>query len=256
MVGTCVAPGDDASNPHGGVDLGAHFGIPRVVTSQRLSGDQYGPSLTSDQLTMFTSGENMSDETDIYESQSTSMVFSTPLVVSSLADVQESYDPEVTVDGSFLLFDSPKVPEGIWYAVRSGTSYTAVQTLLAGKHGPGLADGDARLFCTDLTSHVFEEYDSSPQGVSMLRTHEKLAGYEYPSGSQNGLEVFTMKDHQLYRATRATLDDQFGAPEKLTFDAYDFSQKDDPEISSDGKTLYFSMKNPDSLGFDTYMATR
>jgi hypothetical protein len=257
VLGTCgAAANDDGGSPDGATDLGSHFGVPTILGGQRLSGDQYGPSLTSDGLKMYTSAENPAGETDIYASQSNNMVFSAPLVVASLANLEDSYDPEITVDGRIRWFDSKKSPEGIWYATRVGDNFAGVSSVLPGKRGPGLADGDARLFCNDMTTQVFEEYASSPASVMMLRTHAALMGYQYPSGSRDGLEVFTMKNHQLYRATRTTLDAQFGVPERLEFDAYDGDDKDDPEISADGKTLYFSMKTPDSLGYDTYMATR
>ena len=90
-----------------------------------------------------------------------------------------------------------------------------------------------------------------------MQMHTSLAGMTWPALSADGLEVFAVRfaDFQLFRAVRASVDDPFGPAQRYLFGtAFDNARIYDPELTSDGRTLYLSSNlggNP-----DIYMTTR
>lgn len=238
------------------------FSPPIQITGVNSTSQDYGPSLSGDSNELvFASDRGTSF--DLYRAtRMTTADFTDLAVITSLRTSSGEYDPEISANGLELYFVSSASPAGLRRSTRATLSDPwesgTIITLGAGTEGPSLGVGDMRMLI-EKSGSIQEWMRPSPQSTSwqVAQTHASLAGMKWPAFSEDGLEVFVTRKpgDELFRATRATLGEPFGTPQRYLFGtSIDNAPIYDPELSRDGRTLYLSINTGGSPGL--YVTTR
>jgi len=243
------------------------WAVPMRVAALSTAGDDFGPSLFANGLRIYVASDvaNGGSHRIYYASRASSTSAFSMLQVANELDVAgaEEYDAEVSMAGVELHFVSSANPRGIRQTSRASTTtpwtVPAMELGLTDREGPSLAVSDTRMVVSRHTTGGIEEYTRSTASSSwtLVRTHATLGGMVYPGISADGLEIYatTKNDDHLFRATRASIDDPFGTPARVLFGGgLDGGQIYDPELSSDGNTLYLAINT--GAGYDIYVTTR
>jgi Tol biopolymer transport system component len=221
------------------------FGAPELVTGLAVPGSTFGPSVSSDGLTLFFSlidgvgddgspqGPNENDE-DIFLATRTTRTsaFGPALLVEGLDDDgSEEGTPFISVDGRSLLFFSTRSGPGtlgdrdIWIATREGaTGNFGAPSVVPGINSPELdhlpwlsADGLELLFVSDRPS---------------------------PNAFSN-----------IWVTRRTSTVDPFAEPVEVE-GINTASREEGFSLSADGLTLVFSSNREGSADLDIWLATR
>jgi hypothetical protein len=135
--------------------------------------------------------------------------------------------------------------------------------------GPSLSSDGRKLYFgrgNDIwTATRSSRFGLFEQAVNLGSTVNSSSRDSVPSISLDGLSLYFgsnrsggLGDHDLYAATRATTNDDFGTPVNLGAEVNSSSLDTSPDISADGLTLLFQSPRPGGFGqfMDIYMATR
>jgi hypothetical protein len=243
------------------------WAVPAKITELSSPRDDFGPSLFANGLRIYiASDRTVLDTFKIWYAPraTTAQPFSPPAPAAELDLSGNEYDPEVSAGGLELHYGSSAAPVGVRTTSRPGTSdnWTVPPDLVgigASREGPSLALGDTRMVVSVVRTGGIEEWERATTSSPwvLLRGHPSLATLAYPGISSDGLELYAthISDGQLFRATRATTSDVFGAPQRYLFGtSIDAQPIYDPELTPDGKTMYLSID--DGSSFDIYVTTR
>jgi hypothetical protein len=257
-------PGNDAANDAGSDDalpLGP-FGPPIVVPPVQSSSQDYGPAISGDGRELLFSSDRGGDFDVYLATRMGDGTFGAPAEVTELSTALADYDAEPASSGLELYFISGQSPAGL----RRATRTTALQPwgnievigLGAGCEGPSLGVGDLHMLI-ESNGDIGEWTRPSTTSAAwqQVRLHTSLAGMTWPALGPDGLEVFAVRksDFQLFRAVRGSVDDPFEPAQRYLFGtAFDNARIYDPELSSDGRTLYLSSNVGGSP--DIYVTTR
>jgi hypothetical protein len=248
--------GNDAQDDAAQLGL---FGTPQLLAPVTVTGDpDMGPSIGANDLELYFTSTRVGGYTLWSSTRATpSATWPAPLRRAEL-DVTGpiEFDAEVTIDGLELYFGSNEVPNGVRVTTRTNTTdtWSAPSPLALGAMRTGVA-----LYADDLRLMISpDEYGRASRTASwtQLRAHTMLTNLDYVTLSNSGLELYGVDSTQkLFRATRATIDDQFGTPEPYSLGApFDTVMVADPELSRDARTLYFAAQV--DADYDLYVATR
>jgi hypothetical protein len=247
-----VTARDAASDGEGGdasdaASVLGPFAPPTLVMGLESPSIEYGPSISADGNELqFTSDRGGS--LAVYRATRAGTMFIALTELTEIGGSGIEYDPEISGSGLELYFVSSDPPAGLRRSTRSTTAdlwgAPEVIALGADHEGPSLAVGDLRMLIATSTG-IDEWMRPSPTSTAwqIVRTHTSLVSTTWPAVSANGLEIFVIKTgNKLYRATRASVADEFGAPQPYLFGSVvDTKQIYDPELSADGRTLYLSI---------------
>lgn len=278
---------DGAGGADGGFDAGVGSGADAMAACRfgpfsepvqvfESDAPDYGPSLSSDGLTLFVSSVHTGGQgsTDLWTVTRPDLESS----FSSLANLAElntgssDAEPALSSDDLTLYFESDR--DGttrLWSAARSdpGAAFGAPSPLAA--TDPGLienalgpsvtADGLELYFASDegprrgiwrATRASASEPFAAPGEVVELRARDI---WGYPSISPDGLELYyvlTGGDLDIVVARRPDRQSPFSAPELIA--ELDAASNSDPQLSGDGRTIFFTSDRDGD--WDVWAATR
>lgn len=246
--GFAAITGDDAS-PDSALALGPYGAWGPAVDLSPLNsgGDDLAPTLSRDGLEIVFNS-NRGGEYTLYTATRTSRnaSFGTPALIPVIDPINAlEYDAQLSLDGLELLYVSTEAPVGVRRLMRATPSSPwgppAVVSELANREGPGLID-DSRLIVALAGIGGIEEWARPKRSDpwSLVRTHSALVGMSWAGVRSDGLEIFVTKvdTGKMYRATRATSDDQFGTPTRVSFDsALDTMEQYDADLDATGHTM-------------------
>lgn len=247
-VGFSPSEGSDA-RADGALALGPFgpWGAAVDLSTLNSGSDDLAPTLSRDGLEIvFTSDRG--GEYTLYTATrpSRSASFGTPAAISVIDPIHAlEYDAQISFDGLELLYVSTDAPAGMRRLTRETPSSAwqppAVVTELANREGPSLID-DSRLIVALAGIGGIEEWARRTRSDpwSLVRTHLALIGMNWAGVRSDGLEIFVTKvdNGKMYQASRATIDDQFGAPARVSFDsALDTMDQYDADLDTTGHTI-------------------
>ena len=248
-VGFSLVDGGDDNPADSALALGPYGGWGPAVDLSTLNsgGDDLAPTLSRDGLEIVFNS-NRGGEYTLYTAtrSSRSASFGTPAVIPVIDPIHAlEYDPQLSFDGLELLYVSTEAPAGVRRLMRKTPSSAweppMVVTELANREGPSLID-DSRLIVALADIGGIEEWarPKRPDPWSLVRTHSALIGMSFAGARSDGLEIFVTKvdTGKMYRATRATIDDQFGTPSRVSFaSALDAMEQYDADLDTSGHTM-------------------
>lgn len=238
------------------------FGDPVAIAELNSSRNEYGPTISADGNYMILTS-NRGGSYALYEAIRLGGTFSTPAIIAPLGSTGIEYDADLSATRLEAHYIASEPPKGLRHSTRaSAVSPWATPTIIplgADHEGPSLALGDLRMLIA--TSTAIDEWgrpDAASTNWQRLRTHTSLANLTWPAFRSDGLEVFAIDNdanYILYRATRTSVDSQFGPAERYLFGgSIDNRPMWDPELSPDGRTLLISIDV--SGDYDIHIATR
>jgi Tol biopolymer transport system component len=227
------APGSAGSSGGGSAGTGAGgastcswtpFGPPEQLTGFGLTGNLWGPALSSDGLTLYFSSDAGSSE-DLYVAtrNDRGVVLTPAQPVSELNSTTLDSSPSLSADGLVLHFCS----------TRTGT----------------VGNRDLMVATRPDPSSPFE----SPTWLSELNTPGRE---QNPDLTPDLRTIVFSSDDDLYMAERASENDPFGPAQALA--AINSSAADSgAAFSADGLALYFASQRPGGAGnWDIWLSTR
>jgi hypothetical protein len=247
-LGFATVGGDDAPSDSA-LALGPYGAWSSAVDLSPLNsgGDDLAPTLSRDGLEIVFNS-NRGGEYTLYTAtrSSRNASFGAPALIPVIDPKNAlEYDPQLSLDGLELLYVSTEVPAGVRRLTRATPSSPwgppTVVSELANREGPSLID-DSRLIVALASIGGIEEWarPKRPDPWSLVRTHSALVGMSFAGVRSDGLEIFVTKvdSGKMYRATRATIDDQFGTPTRVSFDsALDTMEQYDADLDTTGHTM-------------------
>jgi hypothetical protein len=290
-----IAPGDDGGARDAAVELdgalpeldaGAAgdagpcvwgpFGDLDHLTALSSSDDELSPSITADGLLLyFARGTFFVTDQTIWVAERTdaSLAFGTPRAVTELYSGGDG-DPGVSNDGLEIFFERPAILY-LSSRARRDQSFGPPEAIAGGgtdrASGPFLLDDDLTLFLSGnegTTRNDWIEIWARPDRISAFALQRVVTeldtadGEGWPTLSSDGLEMFFVVDGAsgvaIYRTTRATaaVAATF-APGALVPELDIGTISGDPELSTDGTTIYFASDAVGTLGgTDLWSATR
>ncbi|MGE0404160.1 MAG: TolB family protein [Kofleriaceae bacterium] len=249
------------------------FGAPTLITELSDPANDDDPSLTADLTEMYFSSfrPGGSGGVDIWRTQraSAAATWGAPQPVTELNSGSLDENPGVAPDGLTIWFSSARGGGlDIYVATRSGRgapwgTATLVSELSTGVDDLGCepAAGLLRMVFYRNTSDTLHE--ATRPDIANQWAAAVIAELDEPGEDQSPFlfaetEIYFSSDRDgppldLYRATRASVDAEFGNVIRL--DAQSSSANDDdPWVSPDGRTIFFMSDR--SGNEEIYMATR
>lgn len=247
---------------------------PTQIASTQSSSEENDPSLTADGLTLFfESNRTPSLARALWYATrpNTTATWGAPVYVAELDDATDDLEPDISPDGLSIRFTSLRGGLPSLFVARR--TEPAAAFVLDGpfaitgddaspRHGADLSDDGLQFYFGRDLDVAFATRDTPSGTFTFARELDEVnvpATDGNPSISSDGLELFfdTYRNGpaQIFRATRASRDDAFGVPEVISdllpAGATEFGT---PEISRDGRTLYYAVN--DGVQIDLYTSTR
>jgi Tol biopolymer transport system component len=250
------------------------------LASVNTDASEYSPSISTDGLTLIFGspdrpGAAGNGDLWIATRASTSDAFGPPAPMALDTAVWEG-DPDLSFDGRVVYFDRGPAGSGardLYVATRDSAQgpFTGA-ALVPGVSGEGYdggasisADGLELFFTSDRAGRndiwvARRTSDNAPFSTPELVEGVNSASADgFPSLSGDGLTLYFETDRggqiQIWTATRATKGAPFtgAAPVAAVNSA---GSDGDPEISADGRTLYFTSDRAGKGGYDIWFAVR
>lgn len=278
-VGFDASPASDSSvlDVADGSPAICHSGAwstPTPIAATVTTSEEADPSISLDERTLFfSSNRSTSLARAIWVSTraTTADAFGTPTRVAELDDATDDYDPDISPDGT-ILFGSLRSGMRQIYAAKRGDASSPFMNI-----GVLNVIGDPLLVKTapKMTSSGFELYYGRDLDVAIARRNDVNADFTFvreldevnapptdggPTVTADGLEMFfdTYRNGPaaIFRATRPDTGMTFSALTELTELPMvpGGTAAGGPEISADGRTLYYWIQVGGQL--DLYTATR
>ena len=262
------------------------FGTPMPFVAVNSAVMDIAGTLTADGLAYFYGSVRAGGRGDqdiwVATRPDTSSPFSAPTNVTELNSSAADADPSIALDGLAIYFDSTRggglrvhraTRSSLADAFSAPAEVTELRTLVSDPFGVDLAgDGlslivmsrDARGAGGDDLWEISRPTPTAPfDAVRVLDEVNTPANESWPTVSADGLELFfrsdrsPASDEELYRAVRSTRFGAFGVPTPVGPPVDGASSEDDPELSPDGTTMFFTSNRPGGPGGrDIWMATR
>jgi Tol biopolymer transport system component len=267
-IGFGFGAADDASTP----TTWSPFSPPQLVGMLSVDNVNWEPALSPDaSLLAFNAQSITRGGGTLYLSRLQAGAWTTPAAIATSCDTGPAWAANAT---RFYCSGSIGTGDRLYVASFDGTTFGA-PALVAGLENvdaasPTIAADELELFYTRLappftvvgTGRATRATASDPwtdHGMVMeLATVPGVSAW--PSLSRDGSTIFVETDQattsQIYSATRASRGTPFG-PLVPTSEVDAVGNNGDPELSSDGTTLYFSSdRRVDSNHWDIYFAVR
>lgn len=203
------------------------WGAPQLVTQISTTASETTPEISADGLELFFSRTNPTNG-DVF--RSTRMTrgdpWSTPVIVSELNTINSDVGVSLT-------------PDALTMYLSTGTSTNGLELVLSSRSAVG-ATWSMPMLIPELSSSAF---DSDPFITA------------------NGLELLWSSGRgasktDIWRATRSSSFEAWGNLAAVTELNQSTTDEDDPWISPDGHTLYFTRGTTQNVDMRIYMATR
>gem|GEM_PF-4465699 len=245
---------------------------PTEIAVMSSASMDFGPTFSPDTTEVYLS-QRFTGDADIYRfkrsSSTTPFSAGAPVPELGIAGIEDG-EPSLSDDGLTIYFNRYN-PDRIYTSTRSSAQTTdwsppvLVETLhpnLAGFHSPDFA-GDLRVVVTK-DGMIWEATRVSASDAWGVPISLGIAG-SVPCMRRDGLELLRegavaingTASIAIFRHTRASVTDAFGAAERLSFGALDVAGVGDPELSHDGRTLIFSAEEVlGNVTYDIYISER
>jgi hypothetical protein len=260
-----VAP--DAAGDAGPCSSG--FGSPIHVEGVNSTAVDTSPFISADGLTLYFSSTRDGDY-DLYVASRASPTgpFDAPVAIAELNGAGAEAGPTLSDDELEIFFDRGYELMTARRASRALPFEPPTSTGIAGV-APDLVD-DARLLVftwTPSTDYVLVLAERTDVGVAFAATRQvdelsSTARDGYSGTSSDGLEIFFWSDRtgrfQIHTATRPSTAALFSPPTVVSsLDPGVGHSIDEPDLSPDGRTLFFASDQPGTVGgIDIWLATR
>lgn len=262
------------SSPDAGICHSGTFGTPVLLTTLATLSEDSNPSLTPDELSMFfSSNRNGSQARAIWVTTRASRTddFGPPTLVAELDSAADDRDPEISDDGLTIYWASRRLGnEDLFYATRTATTGPFVDQGVLTINGNTATTNWTPAVTPDELTLLFAPggidiaLATRPNRTSRFTFARLVSEVNVPASdvapvvSDDGLELFfdsyrTGPD-VIYRAIRTSTNDPFSAPIALTELDPNALGAGSPELSPDGRRLYFD--HSDGTQIDIYVATR
>jgi hypothetical protein len=280
------APGDDADETdvadappdapticHTGA-----WGTPQPIAATVTGSEEADPWISPDERTLvFDSNRSTSNARAIWVTTRATPAdaFGVPMRIAELDDATDDYDPTLSADGTVIIFGSLRSgTRQFWRATRADVLSSFVVDA-----APITINGDTVIPRTapDLTPDGLGLYYGRDLEVAFASRPDTATDFTFvreidevnvpstdggPSVTDDGLELFfdsyRVTDGGVFTATRADTASNFGTTTELT-ELVDMiptaTGAGSPEISADGRTLYFWAK-VGAGQLDLYTSTR
>ncbi|MBV8759313.1 MAG: PD40 domain-containing protein [Deltaproteobacteria bacterium] len=264
-----ASPAADAGICHAGA-----WGTPAAIAGTVTGSEKADPSISTDELELFFDSNRAGGQaraiwraTRPTRADAFSVVGLVPAVDSAMDDT----DSDITPDGLTLYFRSNRSGKNtIYVATRVTTSDAFVfQGLLpfsdpasTARSGPSVTGDELTMFYTrndiDVATATRPDRASTFTFVRQLTEVNVPASDGDPSTTPDGLELFFSSYRNgpaaIFTASRATAADPFSAPVEMPELLGPGSAAGTPDISSDGRTLYYFVDVGGQL--DLYTSSR
>ena len=269
-----AATSADAMSGDAGICHTGTFGNPTLIASLSTLSEDSNPAVSPDELTMYFSSNRVpSQGRAIWVATRAARTddFGTPSHSTEIDSAADDRDPEISDSGLTVYWGSTRMGgENLFYATRSLVTQPFVDQGVLAITGNSLAINNAPAVTPDELTLLFSQggleiaLATRPSGAVPF-TFDRLVSEvnsaptdSAPMMSNDGLELFfdsyrTGPD-VIYTAQRASTSDPFSAPTALTELDPPALGAGSPELSADGRTLYFD--RTDAVSIDIYVATR
>jgi hypothetical protein len=264
----------DGAPADAGICHSGAWGTPLAITSTVTGSEEADPSISTDELELiFDSNRVGGQARAIWRATRASRAdaFSVVGLVASVDSASDDTDAELSPDGLTLYFRSNRSgKDDIYFATRATPADPFVfQGLLpfsdpasTVRSGPAVTGDDLTMFFTRNGLQV--AVASRPDRASTFTFDREISEVNVPSTDGNptitadGLELFFDSYRNgpaaIFTASRASTADMFSGPTELPELVGSGSAAGTPEISSDGRTLYYFVNVGGQL--DLYTSTR
>jgi hypothetical protein len=277
--GFSTRSGDDAAidtdtiATDAGICHSGSWGPPQLIVNTSTTSEESDPSVTPDELELyFNSNRNGGQQRAIWHSTRAAKTdpFGPPTLAGEFDAPEDDRDPAISSDRLTMYFWSARSGGDLIYVATRGAStdpfvVQAPLTIINGgttSSAPSLSPDELTLYFT--YNRLDVAYASRPDRASpftFVRAFDELNAPQTDgdaSISADGLELFfgsfRTGTSAIYVATRASTSDVFSAPTELTELTGGSPSTGRPEISADGRTLYYSLFNGTDI--DLYSAER
>lgn len=264
---------DGADGPRAICHSGA-WSTPMPIASTVTGSEESDPSITLDERTLFfSSNRSPSLGRAIWASTraSTADAFGQPTRIIELDDAADDYDPDINPDGTILFGSSRTGVRQIHIARRADASspfmnigqLNIIGDAIVPRSSPKMTSGGFELYYGRDLDVAFATRNDVNLDFTFVRALDEVnepPTDRSPTVTADGLEMFfdTYRNGPpaIFRATRATMGSMFSAPTEVPELAMvsDGMGAGSPEISADGRTLYYWINVGGQL--DLYTATR
>ena len=257
------AAGVSNGGTSGSVCSDTEFSAPTLVSELELEGNLWGPSLSSDGLTLYFAVESDSDPGDLYRAvrRDRASAFAAPTPITELNTDGAEGTPYATVYGVFFFSDRQGEPD-IWRAVRAldGSfpapelvpavnsteadflpclSWDGLRLLLGSYRGGAVGSSDLWVATRPTLTGSF----AAPLPLSELNTGAREEG---ASLTEDDLQIYFTSDRaggagglDIWQASRYNVQSGFSPPVNLT--TVNGPDEDaDVHVSRDGTEIFFS----------------
>lgn len=264
----------DTISGDAGICHSGTFGAPTLLATLATGSEESNPSLTPDELTMYFSSNRVGgQQRALWMTTRVSRAddFGPPTLVSELDSAVDDRDPEIADDGLTIYWASTRMGnENLFFATRSAVTAPFVDQGMLSITGNGATTNLTPAVTADELTLLFGQNGleialaTRPNRTSSFTFQRLLSEVNAPQSdvapamSDDGLELFfdsyrTGPD-VIYRAERASTSDPFSAPIALTALDPGGLGAGSPELSTDGRTLYYDRN--DGTSIDIYAAIR
>lgn len=251
------------------------WSAPQLVPGLATGSEENSPWVSADERTIYFSSNRVGGQARaiwMATRPTKTDSFGTPTLVANIDSPMDEGDPQLTADELTLYFYTRRTgTDEVWIATRPTTADTfTVQgaMVITGSttpsSGPSLSVDEQTFYYThDQLQIAFATRPDRASGFTFVRELAEVnapATDLDPSISTDGLELFfgsyRTSPGATYVATRGSTADMFSSPTELTsIQAMVGGYTGTPEISADGRTLYYGADSPGPQ-VDLYYATR
>lgn len=268
-------PGDDAPPTiDAGICHAGTWGTPAAIASTVTQSEEADPSVSADELEMFFDSNRVGGQARaIWRATRATRAdaFTVVGVIAAIDSTSDDTDAEISPDGLTLYFRSNRTGSNdIFYATRATPAdmfvfdggLPFIDSTSSVRSGPDVTGDDLTMFFTrnDLQIAVASR-SSAAAPFSFDREISEVNAAQSdgnPTITPDGLELFfdsyRTGPAAIFHASRASTADMFSAPVEMPELLGSGSAAGTPEISSDGRTLYYFVNVGGQL--DLYTATR
>lgn len=247
------------------------FSTPELIPETDTAAREWAPSISPDELELYFSRDEATVNLYRATRPTRTSTWTTVAAVPELATTSpEEDDPTVASDGLEIFYGKDNVLRAARTSTAApfgpGVVVVANTTMMPSNKGPELSRDDLSLYFMSEPPGASELYvmqrPSRQQafGAPTLLALDPLGQPGFPTISADGLELLFSSIHgaerDLWRVQRATTADPFGPPTRVDELSAVGEDDWDPELSADGKSVWFARYRGVATGVDLMTATR